>query len=796
VLNDLRFSTRILIRNPSLTAVAVATLTLGIGANTALFSAVKSLLLDSPFRDPDRLVFLAERVREGDGAALSYPDLMEYQKENGVFESLAGIRQQSWNLTGASEPERVDGLQVSASLFATLGVRPLIGRVFGAEEDRPGGARVVVIGEAMWRRRFGADPGVLNGTVALDGEPHMVIGVVPAAFQIWRRADLFAPIGHRAAWTDQRDWHCVYGIGRLRTAVSLEEARTAMDVTAARLSAAFPSAHAGRSSSLTALRDRSLKDLRQALWMLSLVSLLVLALACINVSSLLHAHGIERTRELSVRAALGAGRLHLVRPLLTEGLLLGLTGSLASLLVAHWVVQWLSTVTQRFVAEAVPLQLDVTAFLFSWLVGLLVGVVAGLTPAWLSLRGDMAGRLREGVGAPTPFRRARIQDGLVVAQLALAVVTLVGASLMVRSYAKLVAVPLGIDAQGIVLADLTLPSYKYSDSGRLWRFYQAALDQSGRLPGVLSAALVTTAPMSFVPWNLVYAVEGEPSAAPGQGPECDYFAVGGDYFRTLGISVVEGRTFSGRDDSRSILVAVVDRSLAEKHFPGTSAVGRRLSFPAMGGRPLQIVGVVEHVRNWGPDGVSLPAIYLPLLQTASPYVTLAVRARGETSPVPAALRAAIQRVDPDQPLANVRTMAEVVGRTAATRRLSAKLITAFAVIALSLAALGLYGSLNRSFVRRTREIGIRMALGARSLSVLALFVRQGLLLSGLGLALGLAIALPLAPLLSSLLFKTAPHDPVSIVAVPLVVIGVALSASLIPARRAAKVDPVVSLRCE
>jgi putative ABC transport system permease protein len=378
----------------------------------------------------------------------------------------------------------------------------------------------------------------------------------------------------------------------------------------------------------------------------------------------------------------------------------------------------------------------------------------------------------------------------------LAVVTLVGASLMLRSFTRLVGVPLGIDAKGVVLADLTLPYPKYSNSDQLWRFYESVLREAKQQPGVHSVALATTAPMSFVPWNLSYAVEGEQPPAPGHEPECDYAAVAGDYFATLGIRAIEGRAFTEHDDARAVLVAMVDRSFSRKHFPGQSAVGKRVSFPMMGGRWLQIVGVVDDVRNWGPDGASLPAIYCPLLQSGSPYVTLAVRAPGAASAVPAMMRAAMRRVDPDQPLANVRTMDQVVGRTAVPRRLAAKAVTGFSVIALSLAALGLYGTLSRSVVRRSREIGVRMALGARRSDVLSLFVQRGLRLSGLGLILGLVAALPLTPLLSSLLFETAPRDPVAIVVVPLVLVSVALLASFIPARRAAKVDPMVALRCE
>jgi putative ABC transport system permease protein len=794
---DGRYAVRTLRRSPGFTFVAIATLALGIGANTALFSVVKALLFDSPFREPDRLLFVAEKVPEGDGAALSYPSLLEYQREPRAFASLAGFRLQSWNLTGGNEPERVDGLQASATLFATLGLQPMLGRAFNADEDRPGGAKVVVIGERLWRRRFGADPAVLGTSITLDGEPYSVIGVIPAALQVWRPADLVTPIGYSAPWTNDRQWHSIYAVGRLAPEVSIDQARAVLDTITARLAKEYPQENAGRSISLKPLRDHAVGDLRSALWVLSAVAALVLALGCVNVASLQQARGAGRLHELSVRTALGATRSRLIRQMLTENLLLGLLGSVAGLLIAHWSVKVISTMLPPIIAEAGLVRLDPAALWFGSLAGLMVGLASGVIPAWVLTMGDVAGRLKRGALGMARLGRLHVQDALVVAQVTLAVVTLVGASLMARSFARLLAVPLGIEPQGVILADLSLSWQKYPAPEDLWQFYENVLREAAQQPGVASAALMTTAPMSFVPWNAGYIIEGTPPPEPGRENLSDFAAISSDYFKTLGIRLDAGRAFDERDHARSSRAAIVDRLFVKKHFPDGNAVGKRLALPSMMGEEwLEIVGVADSVRYWGPDGESSPEIYVPLLQFRSTYLTLAVRTRDGGAGQTAALQAAVRRVDPDQPVANLRTMADTVAGTAMARRLAAKIIAGFAVIALSLAALGLYGTLSRMVIQRTREIGIRMALGAPPSGLFSLFVGRGLRLTGLGLVLGLVAAIPLVPLLSGLLFETRPGDPVAFAVVPLVLVVVAVVACWLPARRAAEVDPVIALRAE
>ncbi len=793
-LRDLGFALRVLRRRPGFTSVITLTLTLGIGVTVLVFSLVKGLLFDSPFRDVDRLLFMAERVSGMDGGALSYPSLLEYQRDDRALEELAGFRLQSWNLTGDSAPERLDGLQASSSLFSTLGVRPILGRTFTAEEDRPGGARVVVVSEELWRRRFGADPSVLQRTLQLDDTPYRIVGVMPSRFQIWRRADLFTPLGHRAPYTDRPEWKCIYAVGRLKPRVSPDQARAAMAVVASRLAQADPTANGGRECSLTPMRDHAVRGVRRVLWTLAGVCLLVLVLCCINVAGLLLAHGVERSRELSIRASLGAGRLRQVRPLLAQSLVLALGGAAGGLLLATWGVRLATVVLPRFTPDAGLPCIDAPAVIVAVLLAVVVGITTGSAPAWFLTRRPAATAEAARQGRATAGH-TRLQDGLVVAQVALAVVTLTAATLMLHSLLKLMAVPLGLQQQGVVLADLTLPPHTYPDAARVRLFYQEALAQTERIPGVRSAAMMTTAPMSGIPWDASYSVEGQEPPDNDDENECDYVAVSRDYFRTLGIALTEGRAFSDRDDAEAIPVAVVNRAFTARHLAGGSPLGKRLSFPFMGGRSLEIVGAVEDVRRWGPESAPRVTIYVPLAQSPSAIVTLATRT-SHAQGLAASMRDALRRVDPNLPLANLRTMAEVVSEASGTRRMAASSLATLGGIALCLSALGLYGALSRRVVSRRREIGIRLALGAQSREILRHFMRRGLWLTAAGAAAGSVISLLLAPLLASLLFGVRPRDPISLVVVLAVMLLAAALATSLPARRAASVDPAVALRGE
>jgi putative ABC transport system permease protein len=792
--HDVRFASRMLVKNPALTVAIVLILTVVIGVNTAILSVVKSLLFDSPHRNPDQLVFVAESVPEGEGAALSCPDLRDYERDQRVFSGMAGFRLQSLNLTGESEPERLDALQVEAGLFDILGVRPILGRTFTAEEDRPGGAPVVALSEGLWRRRFGASPDALKRQIRLDEQLYTVVGVMPASFQIWRRADLFLPLGQPGPWTNRRDWHCIYAVGRLRPDVSLQQARSGMRLLAERLNVEYPDRRAGRSISLRPLRDQAAGEISGVLWLLACFSGVVLALGCLNVAGLLHSRGFERAREISIRLALGAGRASLVRLMAMEAVLLGILSAGTSLLVAWWCVRLSADLVSRFVSTAVVPTLDWTALALSGAISLAASLASALVPAWWVTRVNTTQELRSGgPGASFPGRE-RAHRSFVVAQVTLSALTLVVASLTLHSLIRVLTVPLGVEEKGVVLADISLPASRYPDSTSAWRFCREVLDEAGNMPGVESAAMMTTAPMSFIPWNLAYQVEHEAAKPAGQASECDFAAVSSDYFKTLGIRVLQGRVFKDRDDSRALRVAVIDRMLAEKHFPGEGAVGKRLSFPAFGGRWIEIVGVVDSVRNWGPEGESQVQIYVPLLQSPSSYLTLAVKTDGQAAAISPALRQAVRRVDRDLPLSHVRTMESVIAECVLARRVSTSLLAGFAAIALALACAGLYGTLSRAVARRFREIGVRLALGATCAGIAWLIVGQGVRLVLLGLAIGLGVSLAVAPLVSSLLFETNPREPLSFLVAPAVLLSTAVVTCLIPARRAAGIDPIQALR--
>jgi putative ABC transport system permease protein len=792
--HDVKFASRMLAKNPALAIAIILILTVSVGVNTAVLSVVKSLLFDSPYRDPDELVFVAEGVPEGEGAALSYPDLRDYEKDQRVFSRLAGFRLQNLNLTGDAEPERLDALQLEAALFDVLGVRPMVGRAFAAAEDRPGGAPVCMLGEGLWRRRFGASPDALNRQIRLDDQLYTVVGIMPASFQIWRRADLFLPLGQPGPWTNRREWHCIYAVGRLRPNVSLEQARSGMALLAGRLSAEYPDLRAGRSISLHPLRDEAVGEISRILWLLACFSGVVLALGCLNVAGLLYGRGFERAREMSIRLALGATRGRLVRLMTMEAVLLGMLSAVTSLLVAWWCVRLSADLAPRFVSTAVAPSLDWTGLAFSGAISLATALASALAPAWWGTRVVATQELRSGGLGVSPPGRERTQKSFVVAQVTLSAAILVVASLTLHSLVRVLAVPLGVEEKGIVLADISLPANRYPDPTSAWRFQREVLNEARNMPGVDSAALMTTAPMSFVPWNLAYQVEHEAPKPAGQAPECDFAAVSSDYFKTLGVALLDGRVFTDRDDSRVRRVAVIDRTLAKKHFSSGSAVGKRLSFPAFGGQWLEIVGVVEHVRNWGPEGESLVQIYVPLLQSPSGYLTLAVKTDREAAAVSPALRLAARRADRDLPLSHVRTMESAIAECVVARRVSTGLLVAFAAIALALACAGLYGTLSRAVARRFREIGLRLALGATRLGVGWLVVGQGIRLVLLGLVIGLGISFALAPVLSGLLFDISPREPLSFLLVPAALLLAALVTCLIPARRAARVDPIEALR--
>ena len=796
--NDLKFAWRQLSKNPGFTSVAILTLALGIGANTAIFSVINAVLLrPPPFNEPKRLVFVSEKSKDMDDMSVSYPNFLDWQRQQASLSSLAGFRTEEWNLTGTSHPERVAGLQVSASFFPTLGVQPIRGRVFTSNEDKVGGERVVVLSEGLWRRRFGADPDLLNRPVSLNGESYVVVGILPAALQFPRRVELWTPLGHKAEWTEQRGWHPgMYVIGRLKSGVEIPAARRDLETVAARLAKEYPDSNQGNSITLMALQERLAgPSVRTALAMLLGAVLLVLLIACTNVTNLLLARAAQRRKEIAVRLALGAGRWRLLRQVLVESLLLAGAGGLAGVLLAFYGTALLTNLLPEQVREFVTLNIDRTVLLFSFIVAVATGLLFGLAPAWLLANGDSADALKEGTrGDSTGIARAWGRRVLIVGEVAFALMLLVAAGLLLRSFGRLQAVPVGLDPQNVLTMDLSLAAYKYPDDPARARFYQRAVEAVQALPGVKSAGFIAPLPLGFGGWQSGIRIEGEPPAKPGQARLSDFALVTPDYFKTMGVTILKGRAFTEGDDGKN-QVCIVDETFERKHFEG-NALGKRLAKGGDGTNWMTIVGVARHVKNYGAGEESRIETYEPVAQNAGGSMTLVIKTEAPPLTLLESARKAILSVDSDQPVADILTMEQVLARNVAERRLAMLLLSLFAALALLLAAVGLYGVMAYNVANRTREIGIRMALGAQVADVLGLVLRQGGSLVGLGVVFGLAGALACTHLMTRLLFQVTPTDLATYLATPLLLGFAAFVACWLPARRAAKVEPTEALRCE
>lgn len=793
---DLKFALRQLLGNPGFSAIAVITLALGIGANTAIFSVINAVLLrPPPFHEPDRLAYISEKSKDLDGMSVAYPNYQDWQRHQEAFTSLAAFRSEQWNLTGDGHPERITGLQVSANFFPTLGVQPLRGRVFNEEEDRIGGERVVVLGEGLWQRRFGGDPSVLNRTVTLNGDPYTVIGILPAAFQFPSRVQLWTPIGHKAEWTDQRGWHPgMYVIGRLKPGIELPEARRALEGVAARLAKEYPDTNTGNSVTVMALQERLAgPSIRTALLTLLGAVTVVLLIACTNVTNLLLARAARRQKEMVVRLALGASRWQLLRQLLIESFALAGLGGFAGLLLAYWGTVGLTHLLPAQAQEMVSITIDRTVLIFSFVVAVATGFLFGLAPAWKLAHRDSSDALKEGGRTEVEGSgRGLGRRLLVVGEVAFALMLLVAAGLLLRSFSRLQAVPVGLDPRNVLTLQLSLPQYKYPDDDRQAQFYQRAVEEVRTLPGVRSAAFIAPLPLGFGGWQSGVRVEGQPEPKPGQGLMSDFAVVTPDYFKSMGVPLLKGRAFTDADDGK-YPVCIIDETFERKHFAG-DAVGKRLARGSTNAPWMTIVGVAGHVKNYGAGEESRIETYVPVAQNGANEMSLIVKTAVAPESLAEAVRNRILSVDPDQPVAEILTMEQVLARTVAERRLAMLLLSLFAGLALVLAAIGLYGVMAFNVARRTREIGIRMALGAQAGDVLGLVLRQGGKLVGFGVVAGLTGAFAVTQLMRTLLFQIHPTDAVTYTATPLLLALVALLACWLPAHRASRLDPIAALR--
>jgi putative ABC transport system permease protein len=811
LLFDLRHALRGLRRSPGFTLAALLTLALGIGANTAIFSVVRAVLLAPlPYGQPERLVSLFHSYPKMDlpKASVSAYGLSLYRQQAKSFDGLAAVTgyQAPSNLTGGGEPERVLGATATTNFFDVIGVEPALGRGFARGEDEAG-AKVAVISDPLWRRRYAGDERVLGRTVVLDGVEHEIVGVMPPRFKYIQAADVFVPLRlpPELLTPDAFGFEFLSVLGRTKEGVSLEQAKAEMAGISARITAQ-PDAQflrdAGWHVLVEPLRETLVGDSRAPLLVLLAAVGCVLLIACANVANLLLARSAARGREIAVRAALGAGRRRLMRQLLTETALLGVLGGLLGLLVAVATAGFLTDLVPPFLAGATEVGLDPQVLLFTLLVALVTGLLTGILPALAVSRPAALDPLKPGARSSSPgFRRHRARALLVVGEMAVALMLLIGAGLLVRSLARLGDVETGFDAENLLTLQLALPEGRYPEPSRVAGFYQRLLEEVGTLPGVTAAGAVSSLPLSGNYNSASYAIEGRVAPPGDAGPHGAPRAVTPGYFATMRIPLVKGRLIGEGDTAQSKPVIVVDEDVVRRYFADRDPLGARvnLTFEQMpDGTPLwrEIVGVVAHLRNESLAQESNEQLYYPHAQRPASMMSLAVRAGGDPLALADAVRGRVRAIDPDQPLYDVRTMTSRVEEALAPARSSTGLFAAFAALALLLAAVGVYGVISYSVAQRTQEIGVRMALGARRRQVLGQVVGQAAALAAVGLAAGLAGALALTRLLASLLFEVSATDPATFAAVPLLLVGVAVLAAWLPARRAARVDPAVALRTD
>ena len=803
---DLRYALRMLFKNPGFTAVAVLTLALGIGANTAIFSVINTVLLRPlPYKEADRLVMVWE-----DGTRAGYPrdtpaaaNYVDWRDQNQVFEGMAAMADQSFNLTGIGEPERIEGRRVSANLFTLLGVEPQLGRAFSPEEDQPGNNRVVILSHGLWQRRFGSDMNITEKTLTLNGDSYMVIGVMPPEFQFPRReVEMWVPIAFTSQQAANRNSHYLQVVARTRPGVTVEQAQAEMDTIAARLQQQYPDSNTDLGATVVPLHEHVAGDIKPALLVLLAAVGFVLLIACANVANLLLARAAVRQKEIAIRIALGARRLRLIRQLLTESVLLAAIGGAVGLTLALLGVSLLRAFIPENISQARAITIDSTVLGFTLLVSLLTGLIFGLVPALQASSFNLNETLKEGGrDSSSGNRGARIRGALVIAEVAVSLILLIGAGLLINSFLRLRNVDPGFRAENLLTMQIVLPVQRYPNAARRTVFYDELIRRAEALPGVRSAAVTNWIPLVRQGDSIGFNIEGRPDPGRGQMPTVVTRVVNPGYFETMGIRVIAGRQLGDQDRDNSPNVTVISETMARRYWPGEDPIGKRIT----PGSPnssnpddwITIIGVANDVRQFELNADPKPQMYLSYQQAGffAPR-HLVVSTTVEPRSLADTVRKTVWEIDKDQPVSNISTMEDVLAESIARQRFSMLLLGIFATVAMILAAVGIYGVMSYSVAQRTQEIGVRLALGAQTRDVLKLVIGQGMRLTLAGLAVGLIAAFALTRLIESLLFGVSATDPVTFAAISLVLMGVALVACWVPARRAARVDPIVALKYE
>ncbi|HEX6185959.1 MAG TPA: ABC transporter permease [Pyrinomonadaceae bacterium] len=802
ILRDARYGARSLAKNKGFTAVAVLTLALGIGANAAIFAVIDAVLLRPlPYPEAGRLVKLYAVDAAAETFAVSPADFLEGYSRAEAFEHLAAYREFSFNMAAREGSERVSGVVVSPEFFSVFGVNPLQGRLITPAQDAPGGPRVVVLGHTLWRQRFGGDASILGQSINLDGEPRTVVGVMPEGFQFPAGAELWAssryavpehPLRPAQDPTTRRDSQYFEVVGRLRPGTGLEQARAEAKAVAQRLKQQYGESEEAVSASVVSLHEDVVGETRSALLLLVGAVAILLLIACANVANILLARGATRQKEIALRLALGAGRVRLVRQFLTESLLLALAGGGLGVLLALWALAPLKALVPAEMSGGTPLSLDARVLAFTALISLGSALIFGLFPALNLADQDLNGVLKEGGrGAASGARSNRARRVLVVSEIALAAVLLTGAGLLIRSLDRLLDVPLGFEPAQVVTAQLTLPEARYPEKTQRAAFVGRVLEQLGGSPEVESAAVVSHIPLNFGRSTRSVELQGRTPTTNDVAP--DYIVNSPGYFRSMSIPLLAGRDFDARDVAGAPRVVIINEATARRFWPGEDPLGKLMRLDEDWS---QVVGVVGNVRQVSLAAAAPPTVYVPYAQDPWTFMSIVVRAKSSTAGAAPALLGAVGGIDRDVPLYGVRPMEEVLTTSVSARRWRTLLLSLFAFTALGLACLGIYGVTAYSVTQRTHEIGIRMTLGAQKGDVLRMVVAQGLKLAVVGVFAGLLVALVLSRLATSMLYGVEAADPLTLLAVSAILFGVTAAACFVPARRAAKVDPLVALKYE
>jgi putative ABC transport system permease protein len=803
---DLRYAVRMLLKNPGFTFIVVMALALGIGANSAIFSVVNAVLLRPlPFGEPEQLMMVwGVAGTGGDGRiVLSVPDIKDIREQSSLLEYVAPYNGTGSMLANGDDTERLFGANVPADIFPLLRVQPVMGRTFTREEDVPGGPAVVVISQGLWQRRFGSDPAIIGKEIKLSGKSLTVVGVMPADFRFPvqnQKSEYWQPISSSPSYVaakDIRGSRSLRVVARLKPGVTTAQAESELAAIGQRLAIQYPDTNTGLSFRVTPLHEDIVGSIRPALLVILGAVGFVLLIACANVANLLLARASARHKEVAIRTALGASRMRIIRQLLTESLLLSVLGGALGLLLAMWGVDLLVAASPTDLPRVKEIGLDAQVLGFTALISILTGLLFGLAPALQSTKLELNESLKEGGrGSTDGLRRNRVRSLLVISEVALSLVLLVGAGLMIRSFVYLLNLSPGFDTQGVLITDVPLSRSRYPTGEQQAAFTRQAIERTRELPGVTSVAAVNIVPLSGDGRQSTFTIEGRP-VPDGQEPDGEVTTVTPDYFRTMGIPLLTGRTFTEQDKTDSPSVVIISETLARRNFPGEDPLGKRLILddekPA-----YEIIGVVGDVRHEGLEKETYPGYYLSFYQAPERQVNLMVRSAPAVDPsgLQLAVRNVIKQMDKEQLVWETKTMEQLRAESVARRRFNMMLLGIFAALALLLAAVGIYGVMSYSVTQRTHEIGIRLALGAQTSDVLRMVVRQGMTLALIGVALGLLTALAVTRVMASLLYGVTATDALTYAGVSVLLAGIALLACLIPARRATHVDPMVALRYE